>query len=77
MNRECDGFRTIHEITNGDVLVRLMGLSRVAGAKIDRRRASEAIGQTDVAMGAETGQPRIEPRLRGGALKRGDEGMVG
>ena len=76
MNGKCNGFRTIHEITNGDVLVRLMGLSRIARAEIDRRRASQPSRQTDVAVGAKTGQPRIEPRLRSRAPKRGDERMV-
>jgi hypothetical protein len=77
MNRECDGLRTIHKIADGDAFVRLMGLSRIAGAKIDRRRPSKAGRQTDVAVGAETRETRIEPSLQGRALKRSDEGMVG
>jgi hypothetical protein len=76
-NGQRNGLRAIHEITDGYALVRLMGLSRIAGTKIDRRRASEPGRQTDVAVGAETGEPRIEPGLRGRALKDGDEGVLG
>jgi hypothetical protein len=61
MNRQCDRFRAIHKITDRDAFVLLMGLSRIAGAEIDRRRASESRRQTDVAVGAKTGKTRIEP----------------
>jgi hypothetical protein len=76
MNRESGGLRAIHEIADGDALVRLMGLSRIAGAEIDRRGASEHSRQTDVAVGAEPGETRIEPSLRDRALKGADERMV-
>ena len=76
MNRQCDRLREIHKIMDYDAFVRLMGLSRIAWAEIDRRRASQPSRQTDVAVGAETGQPRFQSRLRSRALKRGDERMV-
>ena len=76
MNRQCDRLRAIHKIMDHDAFVRLMGLSRIAGAEIDRRRASEPIRQTDVAMSAKTGETRIEPGLRDRALKGADERMV-
>lgn len=76
MNRKCDRLRAIHKVTDRDAFVRLMGLSGIARAEIDRRRASQPSRQTNVAVGAETGQPRIQARLRSRALKRGDERMV-
>src|SRR6202042_948774 len=76
MNHQCDRLRAIHKVTDRDAFVRLMGLSRIARAEIDRRRASQPGRQTDVAVGAETGQPRFQPRLRSRALKRSDERMV-
>jgi hypothetical protein len=41
-----------------------MGLSGIARAAIDRRRAPASSRQIDVAVRAEIGPPRIEPRLR-------------
>jgi hypothetical protein len=41
-----------------------MGLSRIARAAIDRRRAPASSRQIDVAVRAEIGPPRIEPLLR-------------
>jgi hypothetical protein len=50
--------------TDPDAFVRLMGLSGIARAAIDRRRAPASSRQIDVAVRAEIGPPRIEPRLR-------------
>ena len=69
VNCERDGLRAIHEVADRDALVRLMGLSRIAGAEIDGRRLPEPGRQADVAVGAEAGETRIEPGLRDRALK--------